>query len=166
VCSMCSIPSAQARGAAATDRTISRPQREPTGEGHICDSSESTDQKLSGDAHRSRKNVSALSEARFQKNVHVSTVLRRAFDKAVRRKHAELGYLPVSQLRARTISPTLHRIRKKPRVTGTSATDTILFIRREYLFRFSSLAFCVCVLFGAHAICRVLLGSPDTITTR
>ena len=31
-------------------------------------------------------NVSALSEARFQKKVHASTVLRRAFDKAVRRK--------------------------------------------------------------------------------
>jgi hypothetical protein len=30
--------------------------------------------------------VSALSEARFQKKVHASTVLRRAFDKAVRRK--------------------------------------------------------------------------------
>ena len=30
--------------------------------------------------------VSALSEARFQKQVHASTVLRRAFDKAVRRK--------------------------------------------------------------------------------
>jgi hypothetical protein len=30
--------------------------------------------------------VSALSEARFQKEVHASTVLRRAFDKAVRRK--------------------------------------------------------------------------------
>jgi hypothetical protein len=30
--------------------------------------------------------VSGLSEARFQKKVHASTVLRRAFDKAVRRK--------------------------------------------------------------------------------
>src|SRR5260370_38486094 len=32
------------------------------------------------------RNVSALSEARFQEKRHGSTVLRRAFDKAVRRK--------------------------------------------------------------------------------
>ena len=51
--------------------------------------------------------VSALSEARFQKKVYTSAVLRRAFDKAVRRKPpvvaADAGLMQI-QLREGAVS--------------------------------------------------------------